>query len=105
MKANEPSVHIEETPDPSKKSISSDNPSSDAQEHSSAKTSSSNSENQKIAGTFIQNNDDQRSSNEKIDSMVNVVIRAPVMLPPNLSIAQQPANIMLSPLQTTVNIC
>jgi len=37
--------------------------------------------------------------------MVNVVIRAPVMLPPNLSIAQQPANIMLSPLQTTVNIC
>ncbi len=82
-------LHDQDDTNSSKKSISSD--------HSSVKTSSYNSENQ--------NNDDKQSSNDKIDNMVNAVIHAPVMLPSNFSIAQQSANIVLSPLRTTVNIC
>ncbi len=92
-------LHDQDDTNSSKKSISSDSPPSDVQEHSSAQISPSNSENQNITGTSTQNDndndDDKQSLNEKIDNMANVVVHAPVMLPPN---------IMLSPLQNPVNI-
>lgn len=88
----------------SKESISNDSPASDLQKRSSRKISSINSKDQNIVATPIQHNDDRNLSSGKIDNTVNNKFYTPIMLSPTHSIAQQPANSVLSPSRMTVNI-
>lgn len=86
-------THLNEQDDtiPSQKSVSSDNPILDEHERASVDSKD-------------QNNDNKKSSSGKIDHTVNNEFYTPLMLLPNHSIAQQPANTVLSPSRTTVNI-
>lgn len=83
----------------SKESISSDNLTSDVHKHSSI-----DSKDRNLVATPFQNTDDRKSSSGKIVNTVNNVIHTPIMLAPNHSIAQKPANSILSPSRTIVNI-
>jgi hypothetical protein len=80
----------------SNESIFSNIPTSDVRKRSSTKISSIYSKDQ--------NNDDKKSSSEKINNTVTNKFYTPIMLSPNHSIAQQPANTVLSPSRIVVNV-
>ncbi len=82
-----------------KESVFNDNPTSDLQNQSSI-----DSDNENIVAISIQNNENEKLSNEKLNNQVTDEFHLPTILLLNHHIVQQSTNTVLSPSQFTVNI-